>query len=262
MKPGAFWHDKCLVITGASSGIGWALARHASGRGAKVGLIARRAQRLVELTRVVEEQGGTAASAAADVTDREALAAAVRSIEARLGSCDVLIASAGVYRKSSVLDFDAAKAQEVIATNVQGTINAIAAVLPGMVERRRGHIAVIASIAALVALPSGSVYRASKAALVALADSLRVDLHPLGVRVTLVGPGFVDTPMITDGERATLKDLVSADDAAARICRAIEHGREACWFPRRTWRLAKLAGWLPRPIYRRVMSAFDELEET
>ena len=125
-------------------------------------------------------------------------------------------------------------------------------------------LAFTSSVMGSIALNGGGheLYRASKAALVALLDSLRVDLHPLGIRVTLVGPGFVDTPMITDEERATLTDLVSADDAARRICRAIERGRGACWFPRRTWLLAKAATRLPWPIYRRVMAAFEEMEET
>jgi short-subunit dehydrogenase len=250
------------VITGASSGIGRALAEHLAPCGAKLGLIARRGEVLEALTRSLVGGGATAACAAADVTDPAGLAAAVRALQSALGPCDVLVANAGIYRKSRVQDFDAAKAQAVIATNVQGTLNAIAAVLPDMIGRRSGHLAVVASIAALVALPAAGVYRASKAALVALADSLRVDLAPLGVRVTLIGPGFVDTPMLSDEERASLRNLVTAEDAAARIARAIRRGRAECWFPRSTWLLARAAHWLPWGLYRRVMAGYPEMEET
>lgn len=261
MKPSTFWQAKSVLITGASSGIGWALAKRLAGAGARVGLLARRAELLAELTRSLRARGGVAAFAPADVTDRLGLADAIRALEAELGPCEVLIASAGIYRKSRVEQFDAASAERVMATNVQGTINAIGAVLPGMIRRGHGHLAAVASLAALVALPAAGVYRASKAAQLALLDSLRVELHPLGVRVTLIGPGFVDTPMLTDQERAAHKDLVSADDAAARICRAIQRGQAECWFPWRTWFLARLAGWLPWGLYRRVMAGYPEMEE-
>ena len=258
-----FWPGKCVVITGASSGIGRALAEHLAPRGAKLGLIARRADVLDELSRSLVERGTAAAyAAAADVSDADAMAAAVEALQSALGPCDLLVANAGIYRKSRVQDFDAAKARAVIATNVQGTLNAIAAVLPGMIRRGSGHLAAVASIAALVALPAAGVYRASKAAVVALLDSLRVDLAPLGIRVTLIGPGFVDTPMLTDEERKTIKNLVTAEEAARRIARALERGRAECWFPRSTWLLARAAGWLPRGLYRRIMASYPEMEET
>ncbi|MGD0897581.1 MAG: SDR family NAD(P)-dependent oxidoreductase [Thermoguttaceae bacterium] len=256
-----FWEGKSVWITGATSGIGRALAGHLAPRGARLGLIARREDVLDEVARSLRAGGGACAWAAADVADAGAVAAAAETLQAALGPCDVLVANAGIYRKSPVREFDPIKAQQVIATNLQGTVNAIAAVLPDMTRRRSGHIAAVASIAALVALPAGGVYRASKAAIVALADSLRVDLHPLGIRVTLIGPGFVDTPMITDRDRETVKNLVTAEDAARRIALAIRRGQAECWFPRSTWLLARAAGWLPQAIYRRIMSGYAELEE-
>ena len=262
MNSNVFWKEKCVIVTGASSGIGWALAKHVAASGARVGLLARRADLLAELTRSLRDRDHPATFATADVTDRHAMAAALGAIETELGPCDVLVANAGVYRKSNVRQFDLARAQTVIATNVQGTLNAIGGVLPGMIERRRGHIAAVASLAALVALPACGVYRASKAAVVALMDSLRVDLHPYGIKVTTIGPGFVDTPMITDEERAAVKDIVSADDAARRIAGAIQRGRAECWFPWRTWFMARAAGWLPWGVYRRVMAGYPEMEET
>jgi NADP-dependent 3-hydroxy acid dehydrogenase YdfG len=262
MKPDAFWRDQCVLITGASSGIGAATAQHLAACGARVGLIARRTELLDSLTSVIRARGQPAAFAPADVTDFDALTAAARSLQKELGPCGVLVANAGIYRMSRVTDFDPVKAHAVVAANLQGVINAVAAVLPGMIERRRGHLAAVSSIAGLVALPSMGVYRASKAGVIALMDSLRVDLHPLGVKVTLIGPGFVDTPMITDRERATVKNLVRADDAARRIARAIARGRRECWFPWSTWALARAAHWLPWGVYRRILASYPELEGT
>ena len=105
-----------------------------------------------------------------------------------------------------------------------GTLHAIAAVLPGMVRRQRGHLAAVSSLAGLLGLPGAAAYCASKQAVVTLMQSLRLDLHRLGIRVTVVCPGYVDTAMITEEERATVRGLVSADDAALRVAWAIERG--------------------------------------
>lgn len=248
----AFWKDKCVLITGASSGIGWALAEHVAARGARVGLIARRTDKLAELARRIESGGGRAAFAVADVADPDQTARAVRLLEDTLGACDVLVANAGVHRHTRGDVFNADNARAVFATNVNGVINAIGVVLPTMVERRRGQLAVVASMAAMLGLPEVGAYSASKAALVTLAESLRVDLHRFGVRVTTICPGFVETPMIASHPRRVLKFVLQPDEAARRIARAIERGRAECWFPWPMWLLARLARALPFGLYRRV----------
>lgn len=259
---GTFWQDKCAIVTGASSGIGCALAEHLAACGAKVGLLARRAERLAELADRIRSQGGQAAFAVADVADWPATVSAVRKLESQLGTCDVLVANAGIYRKSDVRQFDPVAANEVIATNVQGVINALGAVLPGMVRRRSGHLAAVASIAGMLGLPAAGVYSASKAAVITLLESLRVDLHPLGVRVTAVCPGYVDTPMITDEERATTKNLLTARETARRIARAVARGQAVCCFPRRTRFLVRIARLLPPGLYRRIIARYPDMEET
>jgi short-subunit dehydrogenase len=249
-----YWRDKCVIITGASSGIGWALAEHLAARRAKLGLIARRAEKLKELAAAIETAGGRAVLARADVTDTQETAQACRALEAALGPCDVLIANAGIHHYSPGYDFRPDRANAVFTTNVAGVVNAIGAVLPGMVERRRGHLVAMASIAAMLGLPEVGAYSASKAAIVTLMESLRVDLHRHGVRVTTVCPGFVDTPLIADHARPLLRFILSPADAARRTAWAIEQERAEYWFPWQTWLLARLGRALPFSIYRRICS--------
>jgi short-subunit dehydrogenase len=257
----SFWQDKRVFITGASSGIGWATAQYLSQRGARLGLLARREDRLAALGAQLQSQGGVAEYCLADVTDAGATAAAVRELESRLGPCDVLIAVAGVYRHTNVKKFDAAHVNEVLGVNTSGVVNAFGAVLPGMVERRSGRVAAVASMAAMLGLPGAGAYSASKAAVVTLLESLRVDLHPYGIKVTVACPGFVDTPMITDEERKTLRGLLSAEQAAKRIAWAIERGRAEHWFPWHTWLMCRAARMLPPHLFRLVMANYPEMEE-
>ena len=245
-----FWRDKCVIISGASSGIGRALAEHLATRGARLGLLARRAALLDELADKLRGDGAVVAVAAADVGNPEQTRAAIRRLEQALGSCEVLIANAGIHRYTPGHDFDIANANAVITTNVQGVINAIGAVLPDMVARRKGHVVGVASIAGMLGLPEVSAYSASKAAVLRLMESLRVDLAHHGVKVTTICPGFVDTPMIHGHRRKLLLFVLQPPQAARRIARAIERGRAEYWFPWPTWLIARLARALPFGVYR------------
>jgi short-subunit dehydrogenase len=110
----------------------------------------------------------------------------------------------------------------------------------------------VASIAAMLGLPEVGAYSASKAALVTLMESLRVDLHRFGIKVTTICPGFIDTPLIADHPRSVLKFMLQPDEAARRIARAIERGRAEYWFPWQMWLAARLARALPFGLYRRL----------
>jgi len=246
------WQDKCVLITGASSGIGWALAECLAERGAEVGMIARRKEKLAELARIIESGGGRAAFAVADVADPVQTERAVRLLEESLGPCEVLIANAGTHPHTRANVFDAESARAVFATNVNGVINAIGAVLPEMLKRRKGHLVAVASMAAMLGLPEVGAYSASKAALVTLMESLRVDLRRFGIKVTTICPGFVETPMIARHPRSVLKFVLQPAEAARRIARAIERGKAEYWFPWQMWLAARLARALPFGLYRRV----------
>jgi short-subunit dehydrogenase len=253
-----FWRGKSVILTGGSSGIGRAIGEALGIAGAHVGLIARRKEPLAAAAAAIRCLGGTVEEAACDVVDAAALAAAVASLEERLGVCEVAVASAGIHRTSWPLD--AAIAADVIDVNVKGCIHLAAATLPGMLGRRRGWFGGIASIAGVVGLPGNAVYCASKAAVVALLEGLRLDAAREGVWVTTALPGVIDTPMITDAERAA-GGVMSAADAAARILRAIERGRAEVWFPRRTAIAARAARSLPPRIRDAFLRRQLRLEE-
>lgn len=253
-----FWRGKSVIVSGASSGIGREISLAAAAARARVGLLARREPLLTGIAGMIEAAGGMAVTAPCDVTDAGAVAGAVARIDGAMGPADVVIACAGIHRTSWPLD--AARARAVFDTNLIGTTNLLAAVLPGMLLRGRGHVCGVASIAAAVPLPANAAYCASKAAVVALLRSLRVDCAPRGVAVTTACPGFVDTPMVTDDDRAR-GGLMRADDAARHILRAIERGRAEAWFPRSTALGAGLLHLLPPAIREAIVRRLPPMEE-
>lgn len=256
MASGSFWLGKCVLITGASSGIGWALAEHLARQGARLGLIARRKEKLAELTGHIQSLGRKAAFAVADVTDPDQVDDAVRTLEHALGLTDVLIANAGMHKRAPGAVFNGSAARAVIDVNVNGVINVIDSVLPSMVDRRSGHIVTIASIAAMLGLPEAGAYCASKAALVTLMESLRVDLHRYHIKVTTICPGFVETPLIAYHSRKELLFLLKPQEAADRIARAIARGKTEYWFPWPMWLLTRLGSLLPFAMYRKICEFF------
>src|SRR5262245_11000872 len=152
------------VITGASSGIGWSLAKELARQGAKVGLLARRRENLTTLAEEITRAGGTAAVAAADIIDREATVAGIRALAAQLGPVDLLVANAGVGTPTTLEPFNTPDQEKMFRVNVFGVIYALEAVLPDMIARKRGHLAAVSSMAAYKGLPGESGYCASKAA--------------------------------------------------------------------------------------------------
>lgn len=231
-----FWTDKVVMITGASSGIGKGLALDLVARGARLGLLARRQNLLDEIVNASRLRGGKAFAIAADVRDADAMRSAADRIRAQLGPIDILIANAGVGTSNHISQLDPIHAANVISINVLGAANSVAAVVPQMIERGTGQLVAISSLAAYRGLPKSAAYCASKAAMSAYFESVRIDLRGSGVRVTIIHPGFIKTPL-TAGRDAKMPYLMELDDAIPKIVSAIEKGKKSIAFP---WQLATM----------------------
>jgi NAD(P)-dependent dehydrogenase (short-subunit alcohol dehydrogenase family) len=238
--------DRVVLITGAASGIGRGLARALHREGARVGGIDCRADGLAELAR---ELGTSAGTAVADVTDAGGMRQAVSDLEARLGPTDVLIANAGIMRETSALSFRPEDFARQTQVNLVGVANSMAAVLPGMQQRRAGHLVAISSIASYRGLPPAAGYCASKAGVNALCDAFRVELAPLGIRVTTICPGFIrGTEIAAHFEAPEPPPMISVEEAVGYILGAVRKGRAFCVFPARDAWTARLLRYLPRRL--------------
>ena len=224
------------MITGASSGIGRGLAVELARGGAKVGLVARRAEVVQEVVREIDGVGSQAIALPADVQDADSLSAAANKLHSKFGPVDILIANAGIGPTRDAADISAAEIAGVINVNVIGAANSVAAVIPGMVARGSGQLVVISSLAAYRGLPKSAAYCASKAAVSAFFESLRLDLEPRGIDVTIIHPGFIKTPL-TAGRDAQMPFLMELDYAVKKMARAIEKRRKRYSFP---WQLATI----------------------
>ncbi len=245
------FQGKVVVVTGASSGIGWAMALEFARRGARLGLIARREAQLQELSALLRAQGTQAVFSICDVRDRQAVLAAFAELEQQLGSVDILIANAGVGTTNTIAHLNVTGTESVIRVNLLGVIYSIEAVLPKMLARREGQIVAISSLASYKGLPSAAAYCASKSAINAYMESLRIQMRGTGVSFTTVCPGFIRTPMIEKNKGMFL--IMSAERAARIIARAVKRKKKVCNFPWLTTRLMKLTTWLPDWLLSRFM---------
>jgi NADP-dependent 3-hydroxy acid dehydrogenase YdfG len=207
--------DKIALVTGASSGIGAATAELLAREGVIVAAVARRADRLEALVKGIEAAGGRGAAFAADVGDQSAAQAVAQQVLARYGRIDILINSAGIIRPGEAASSDPAHWREMFDINVLAAMYLSRAVLPGMRERRDGHIIVVSSTAGRLVGAGNVGYTASKHAVNAFADGMRQEVAPLGIRVTIIEPGATITEValsIPDPEaRAKLNLHVSKE---------------------------------------------------
>ncbi len=243
-----------VFITGASSGLGRALAYEYAAGGAQLALAARRADELEVTLQGVRQRGGSGLILPLDVTVPAQVREAVEYADRELGGLDMVVANAGfgdLHHASRVQFSDIAP---MIRTNVDGAMATLLAAVPIMMARSSGHLVGISSLAGRRALPESAAYCASKAALSAFLESLRIDLHRAGIRVTDVQPGFVATAQTSHGKHPT-PFLWSPERAASVIARRLERAPAVVAFPWPLALLTSLGRRLPAWLYDRVVRA-------
>lgn len=237
-------------VTGASSGIGAELSLELARRGYTVGCFARSADKLDEVVRTIESDGGKAIALPGDVTIPENLEAARDKLTETFGAADLVVANAGVGLTGPVHRIPTEKTREVFVVNVIGAVQTIELFLPAMLERGSGHVAGVSSLAAFRGFPKNGAYCASKAALAIYLESLRCELRRRGIFVTTICPGFVRTPMTAANGKMMF--LLEADEAARRIANALAARRRVYRFPLPTSLLMRWVESLPNPLFERV----------
>ena len=230
-------------ITGASSGIGLAVAQHYAREGHEVIISARRAETLASAAVTLP-----AHPLPLDVTDRDAVHAAVRRIETERGPIDLAILNAGTYVVTPAAEFTTEVAARMMSVNYFGLCHALEVLMPLMRARGRGQIAAMSSLAGYVGLPYAGPYAASKSAVMRLCESLVSELARDGVQISVINPGFVRTPL-TDRNDFPMPWIVEADDAARWIARDLAAGRFEVRFPRRLAWSMRLLSMLPERLY-------------
>jgi NAD(P)-dependent dehydrogenase (short-subunit alcohol dehydrogenase family) len=240
-----------VFITGASSGIGAALAAHYAREGAVLGLCARR---LGETQALLADLGAAGSCYRVDVTDSATLQAAAADFTRRFGTPDIVIANAGVGAGTLTGNAEDLEVfRRIMDTNVYGMPVTFQPFVDPMRERASGTLVGIASVASFRGLPGGGAYSASKSAAVTYLESLRVELHGTGVSVVTICPGYIRTPL-TEQNRYPMPFLLDADDAARRMVRVIAAKRSFAVIP---WQMALVAfvlRRLPRWLYDRLFA--------
>lgn len=247
------WRGKTVWLVGASSGIGQATAHALHAQGATVYLSARNAQALAAFT--ATHPGARALPL--DVSDHSALQAAASTI-AESGPLDLVLYCAGFYKEQRATGYQLADMRTHNEVNYLGALQVLDVVLPGFLARRAGHISLISSVAGYCGLPKSLAYGPTKAALINLAETLYLDLHDSGIGVSLICPGFVETPL-TAQNRFSMPGLITPGEAAAQIMAGWRQGRFGIHFPKRFTLWMKALRLLPYGVYFTVVRKFTAL---
>ena len=240
---------KTIWITGASTGIGRELALRLARDGAAVAVSARSADKLAELTKVHTN----IRAYPLDVCDVAAVNETAARIERELGPIDLAVLNAGIWQMMTVSDFSVARSRESMNVNYFGVVNALEPVMRAMVARGQGHIAFVSSVAGYRGLMKGAAYAPTKAALISLAESLYPHITHRGVKLTIICPGFVETPM-TSVNTFPMPFIISVDDAVTRIHKGLLRGKYEIVFPFRMMLLMKTLRIIPNWLFLRLVA--------
>ncbi len=240
-------------VTGASSGIGAAVARQLADAGVKVATSARRK----ELLNQQALQSPMIYPYPLDVTDAVAVADTFRQIEKDIGPIDLIIAGAALYKPVAAKDIDPKDFDAMFRVNYLGVINMLAAALPVMRTRRKGHISWIASVSGYRGLPKAAAYGPTKAALINLAESLKPELEADNITISVINPGFVKTPMTADND-FKMPFLMDVEDAAQKTIAGLSKGAFEVAYPTPFVAILKIARVLPYQFYFFLMRRLDQ----
>ena len=243
-----------ILITGASSGIGAALAESFAAKGVRLVLGGRSTERLAAIAQTCRQRGADVEATALDVVDRIAAAEWITAADRRQ-PLDLVIANAGVSGGTLKGAENEDQARRIFAINIDGVLNTVYPILPAMLERRHGQIGIMASLAAYRGFPGAPAYGASKAAVRVWGEALRGDLAPRGIGVSVIMPGFIKTAM-TDANNFRMPFLMPAERAAAIVRRGLETNRGRIAFPRpmafAAWLVGALSPALVDPLLMRL----------
>ena len=242
-KPLNDWRGRSVWLVGASSGIGLACAKALHAQGAKVCVSARQAA----LLQAFADQHPGSMALPLDVTDKQAVQAAAEQVSAAQG-LDVVVYCAGVYQPQRATEYNLASMEQHMAVNYHGALYLLDAVLPTLLAQGRGHVSLVSSVAGYRGLPQSLAYGPSKAALIHLAEALYLDLQDSGIGVSVINPGFVETPL-TAQNQFTMPALITSDEAAQHILHGWREGLFEIHFPKRFTRWLQLLRILPYRWY-------------
>jgi NAD(P)-dependent dehydrogenase (short-subunit alcohol dehydrogenase family) len=237
------WQGRSVWLIGASSGIGLATAKALHTAGARVVVSARNAELLQQF---VDAHPG-AQAVVLDVADTAAIATAARYVQTQQG-LDVVMYCAGYYQAMRAAEFSLTEMMRHLDINYTGALRVLDAVLPEMLPQQRGHISFISSVAGFRGLPQSMAYGPTKAALINLAEALYYDVSPHGIGVSLINPGFVETPLVANND-FPMPALITPDKAAAEILSGWRKGQFHIHFPKRFTRMLLLMRLLPYRWY-------------
>ena len=249
MELGVRQSDGCAWVTGASTGIGRSVALRLAKEGWTVAATARSAEGLESLEKEGSKLKGEIFGFAGDIADRSRMADVVEQIESQHGPIALGILNAGIYLSVEAANLDLDKFDRSVDVNLKGTANCLVPLITWMRARAKGHIALVSSVTGYGGLPTCTAYGATKAALINMAECMNIELARDGILVSIVNPGFVDTPA-QDDLNFSKPFMVSADTAAKRIVKGLHKGAFEITFPKRfTYMLKILNNFVPKSVY-------------